>query len=270
MIVLANIIQDKSSKMKIEYIDETSNTKDEYRLSCTNSYEIRYFEKGSFFYLIEGRSYEIKPNSILFLSRNIFFANKSDKDSDGAYYVISFGEDDISTDYKENILSFFAKDRGVTCYENVRDDLFIDNFMLYKNNDDLSNDLISSFFYYLSGFINKVSYMESYKPETTGNTAVCNIISYVNENLSASLSLDFLVKEFYISKHHLNKVFRKVVGTTVGKYINYKRVVRAQKLIEDGYSASRAAIESGFGDYSAFYRAYIKVLGHTPGGDKKR
>lgn len=269
MRILAKIIQKNASNVKVEYIDYADDTKSECDIGCTTSYEIRYFEKGNFLYLIEGKTYEIKPHSLLFLGSNVFLADKSKREQDGSYYTALFAEDDIPTNKKEDIISFFADNGGVVYYDNLQDNINGDEFKSLKNTDRLSNDFQNKFSSFLSSLINNVSALEKYKPDTIGNTAVTNIISYVNENLASSLSLDFLAKEFYISKHHLNKVFRKITGTTVGKYINYKRIVKAQKLIGDGYSASRAAIESGFGDYSAFYRAYIKTLGHSPGEDKK-
>ena len=35
-------------------------------------------------------------------------------------------------------------------------------------------------------------------------------------------------------------------------------------MIEGGESASGAAYKVGFGDYSAFYRAYVKIVGKSP------
>ena len=269
MSVLAKIIQDKISNIKVEYIDCSVNTKNECDIRCTNSYEIRYFEKGSFLYLIEGKAYEIKENSLLFLGNNVFLADKSKKEQKSSYYTISFAEKDVSIENKDAFTSFFDNNGGVMYYENLQHNFVADEFKYLMNTEPFLNDFQNEFLSFLLNIIDSVSVLEKYKPETAGNTAVSNIITYVNENLSSSLSLDFLAKEFYISKHHLNKVFRKTTGTTVGKFINYKRIVRAQNLIENGYSASRAAIESGFGDYSAFYRAYIKSLGHSPGEDKK-
>jgi AraC-like DNA-binding protein len=38
----------------------------------------------------------------------------------------------------------------------------------------------------------------------------------------------------------------------------------ARELIEGGETASGAAEKVGFGDYSAFYRAYVKIVGKSP------
>ncbi|MBE5869524.1 MAG: AraC family transcriptional regulator [Lachnospiraceae bacterium] len=42
----------------------------------------------------------------------------------------------------------------------------------------------------------------------------------------------------------------------------------AQHLLLNGFSARDAAAEVGFADYSAFYRAYVRILGHAPSEDK--
>jgi AraC-like DNA-binding protein len=38
----------------------------------------------------------------------------------------------------------------------------------------------------------------------------------------------------------------------------------ARQLIESGTTAAGAAEKVGFGDYSAFYRAYVKIVGKSP------
>ena len=43
----------------------------------------------------------------------------------------------------------------------------------------------------------------------------------------------------------------------------------AARLIREGESAARAAVESGFSDYSAFHRAFRESFGISPGQLKK-
>ena len=107
-------------------------------------------------------------------------------------------------------------------------------------------------------------------PDTknTAENTVTDILFYINKHLSEAITLDDISEHFYISKHHLNKVFRRATGTTVMDYLLRKRVVHAQLLLNNGCHAKDAAFSSGFGDYSSFYRAYVKTLGHTPGKDR--
>jgi AraC-like DNA-binding protein len=87
--------------------------------------------------------------------------------------------------------------------------------------------------------------------------------------LTEPFSLDHISEHFFISKHHLNKLFRLATGTTIYDYLLYKRVIYAQQLLIDGLNASEAALEAGFKDYSSFYRAYTKFLGHSPAKDRE-
>jgi AraC-like DNA-binding protein len=73
-----------------------------------------------------------------------------------------------------------------------------------------------------------------------------------------------LAKRFFVSKYYLCRAFKKHNGISVHGYVNQKRVMYAKQLIESGETASSAAYRVGFGDYSAFYRAYVKIVGRSP------
>ena len=108
---------------------------------------------------------------------------------------------------------------------------------------------------------------EASEPKIAASGAVSQIITYINENFTEKITLDDISAKFFISKHHLNKLFRKATGITVGEYVIYKRIYYARGLIQRGVRASEAAESSGFSDYSAFYKAYIKRMGHNPQSD---
>ena len=90
------------------------------------------------------------------------------------------------------------------------------------------------------------------------------VLKYVNEFLVRDLSLDVIAKRFFVSKFYLCRAFKKYTGASIHSYVTHKRVVYAKHLIESGETASGAAYKVGFGDYSAFYRAYVKIFGKPP------
>ena len=67
-----------------------------------------------------------------------------------------------------------------------------------------------------------------------------------------------------MSKNHLTAIFKRAAGTTVARYILYKRMTIARKELAEGTPAAEAAIKAGFGDYSSFFRAYRKMFGCAP------
>jgi AraC-like DNA-binding protein len=90
------------------------------------------------------------------------------------------------------------------------------------------------------------------------------ILRYLNNNLYKPVSLDELSGEFYISKNHLNVIFRRETGTTINHYIRMKRLTQARQEIRNGCTAEEAAYKVGFNDYSNFYRAYKTFFGIMP------
>ena len=96
------------------------------------------------------------------------------------------------------------------------------------------------------------------------------VIRYLNQNMDRDISLDKLAKRFFVSKYYLCRAFKKHNGISIHGYINHKRVMYAKQLIEAGETASGAAYRVGFGDYSAFYRAYVKLIGRAPTQHEER
>lgn len=101
-------------------------------------------------------------------------------------------------------------------------------------------------------------------PENGKFTVVQQVISYIEEHLNEKISLDLLQKEFFVNKFHLNRIFQSATGSTVGEYIIMKRLLLARKFIRMGYIPMSACTASGFGDYSSFYRAYVKHFQISP------
>ncbi len=96
------------------------------------------------------------------------------------------------------------------------------------------------------------------------NDKIVEVIQYINQNLTADLSLDALASRFYISKYHLSHLFSASTGFAVKQYISSKRVQYAHKLISGGTSTLEACGSAGFNDYSSFYKAYKKMYGTSP------
>ncbi len=97
------------------------------------------------------------------------------------------------------------------------------------------------------------------------NEKIALALSYINENLTKQMSVDELAAMCYLSRYHFMRLFKSQTGCTVHNYIRQKRLVLAARLIREGMSASNAAGECGFSDYSAFHRAFTQTFGVSPG-----
>ena len=105
------------------------------------------------------------------------------------------------------------------------------------------------------------------KPATFINqmpVKMIEIIDHVNAHLTENLTLNDIASHFFISKNNLNANFKKFLGSTVMDYVRYKRIILAKQAMAAGESAMSATLQSGFTDYSSFYRAYVKYEGTSP------
>ncbi len=93
---------------------------------------------------------------------------------------------------------------------------------------------------------------------------LAQLISYINENLAEDLSLGHLSEHFFVSKHHMQRLFKERTQKTLHQYIVSKRIILAKNLLEDGHSPTETASLSGFKDYSGFYRVFKEETLLTP------
>lgn len=88
-------------------------------------------------------------------------------------------------------------------------------------------------------------------------------ISYVEENLDRDLSGDEIAASLFVSKFHLAHLFRKQTGMSLHQYVIARRLETAADVLLSG-SVRTAFEESGFRDYSAFYKAFTRKYGMSP------
>jgi AraC-like DNA-binding protein len=97
-----------------------------------------------------------------------------------------------------------------------------------------------------------------------GNEKIGEILTYVAANLGEDLSYKSLAVKFFLSEKALYKLFCREVGFTLTEYVTSKRIARAEAILLSGGTAAEAAEQSGFGDYSSFYRSFMRHVGVSP------
>jgi AraC family transcriptional regulator len=91
------------------------------------------------------------------------------------------------------------------------------------------------------------------------------VISYIECNLSQSISLDDIAGVAGLSVSHFKSLFRESVGMPAHQYLIRRRVERAKSLLADGkLSISQIAFDTGFAHQSHLARHMRRVLGISP------
>lgn len=90
------------------------------------------------------------------------------------------------------------------------------------------------------------------------------VLEYINDNLESNLTIDALASRFFMSKYYLMHKFKLQTGYSIHNYILQKRLIWANSLIREGKPILETSMVCGFGDYSNFVKAFKKMFGASP------
>lgn len=122
-----------------------------------------------------------------------------------------------------------------------------------------------------AAFFEIFSRLESSAPEKPFSGTVTRMIAYLSEHLSEGVRVSDLAREFRYSEDHVIRLFRRWRGTTPHRCIQDMRLRQARQLLETtDRSIPAIAAQTGYGDPSAFYRAFRQEMGFPPGEWRRR
>lgn len=239
--------------------------------------KINILISGNVTYLIEGKSYKLKPWDILLVNKNEIhrvlvgsdepyeriiiwvnsgFLNKYKSDNNDLLTCFDLAETE-----KNNLLRLNT--------EPLRNIKYLLNQIeeAYRNTDFGSNVLKNSLFLQLMVHINRLFLLKDnnrQQEDIEYDESINKILDYINKNINENLSIDTIAATFYMSKYYLMHKFKNQTGFTIHNYIMKKRLITANSLIKEGKTITDVCIECGFEDYSNFLRAFKKMFGLAP------
>lgn len=90
------------------------------------------------------------------------------------------------------------------------------------------------------------------------------VMAYIEQHLSEKISLTDAARHFYVSESTISQIFRKKMGVSFYRCVTQRRLIAAKNFILDGASLETVAEQTGFSDYSTFYRAFKGEFGISP------
>ena len=234
-------------------------------------HKIIVFVSGKVTYHIEGKAYQLKPQDILLVRQGAIHKPEIDPSIPYERYIFWIRDDlsspELNTCFQkandrsfnlirlDSVLQEKLKDLLPEIEHSLRDTQFGDSI--------LSKALFAQFMVYINRIFLKSSSAPDQKSYSS-DSQVEQLLKYINRNLSENLSIDHLAEKFFFSKYHMMRKFKKETGYTIHNYIISKRLLHARSLITQGTPVMKAAMQSGFQDYTAFVRAYKKQFGTVP------
>lgn len=241
--------------------------------NCHDEFEILYICDGFGKYIVEGSEYKITPRTLLVIRPLEYHSLILEPKSSYERYSIRFSKSALSGESLHMLDEIMGGDgESGNYYPTGSVTVPIASVFDRLETAELLPDAERCAYIkaLLCELIILLSAASGEKMIHTEDELGARVIRYLNTNINKNISLDKLARRFFVSKYYLCRAFKQHNGTSVHSYINRKRIMYAKQLIEAGETASRAAYSVGFGDYSAFYRAYVKVIGRSPTAEVAR
>lgn len=111
----------------------------------------------------------------------------------------------------------------------------------------------------------QAQYIEHPVPQLSSETHLSDLLAWAKQNLARELSLDVLADVAKMSRRTFTRRFKEATGSTVSKWLNAERVVRAQELLETtDLPIECIAGEAGFGTPLSLRQQFAIHLGTSP------
>ncbi|SMC27536.1 transcriptional regulator, AraC family [Clostridium acidisoli DSM 12555] len=271
-------------KIKKGYLNENFkyfHLKDKKNMKFESHYhdfnKIIIFISGTVNYLIEGKSYKLKPWDIIFVNTNevhrpivspdnqyeriIIWINKKFLNSYNTANTELLTCFKIASEKKHNLLR-------LDIHNINRLKILLQTLETENNNHDFGSDILrNSVLIQLMVYMNRLflkNKIDDYEIDVEYDKHIVEIIEYIGNNLNGELSIEKISSTFYINKYYLMHKFKEQTGFTLHNYIQQKRLLYAVSLIRNGAQISTVYLECGFGDYSSFVRAFKKMFELSP------
>ena len=94
---------------------------------------------------------------------------------------------------------------------------------------------------------------------------VSEAVKLIYSSLNEEFNVEKLAGQLNLSRGYFTRIFRAYTGITPGEFIKRCRVQNTIYLLNSGCTVTEAAMGSGFGSLSGFYKAFTSVCGTPPG-----
>ncbi|MBQ1335469.1 MAG: helix-turn-helix domain-containing protein [Selenomonadaceae bacterium] len=238
-------------------------------------HKIILFMQGKGDYIIEGKSYPLKPRDIIFVSAGEIHRPIL---SDTVPYerIVIYMAPEFLQRYSRGDESLSA------CFRQAQTGSSVMHVMPGKNHDllyhmeKLERNARSQGF--ANGLYTELLFIEfmillnralldheiEEFHEADYNPKIQGLLQFINEHLFEDLPIDVLAAKSYMSKHYMMRRFKAETGYSIHQYITSKRLLHARSLLSGETPVTRICYDCGFHDYSTFSRAFREMFHMTP------
>jgi AraC-like DNA-binding protein len=231
-----------------------------------NFYEILYFEHGDITYGVENREYKLKKHDLVFTRPLTYHYLELNSNAEYERHNIAFYANFVNAEFLEKIS---LDTEVIHCPPGSIISQNFERIKYYKEHLDEEE-----FQKILSGLLQEILLNLRHSNNLLGNFSSSSPIlekalKYINENLFTIKSISEISNALFITESYFFKLFKEQLKISPKKYINTKRILHAQKLIQCGQRPTDVYEQCGFESYVGFYKQYVKTFGHSPSKEKQ-
>ena len=238
-------------------------------------FEVYFFLSGRVSFKVEGKSYHLEPGDLLLINPQEL--HQPDIGEDAMYERIVLW---IDRGYLAALCAAAGVDLAA-CFDNEapgHTNLLrpskLRRAALSQLLDLLTREYYSSemgSFAYAQGLltqfmveINRLAQSSSHAVKREESDLISQVLAYIGNHYQENITLETLAAQFYVSKYYLSHEFSQRVGTSIYRYVIFRRLLQARELLLAGQAPGEVYQSCGFGDYANFYRAFKGEFGVTP------
>lgn len=148
----------------------------------------------------------------------------------------------------------------------------LENLMMLVNKKSTHSELLVS--HLLNSLVTKILTSDTDQYVNDADTIadkIKQIKDFLDENFQKKIPLNMIADEFFISKYHMSREFKKAYGITIANYIIAKRITHAKELLRfTNMRIDEIARLCGIEDNSYFNKIFRKFEGMTASEYRKK
>ena len=148
----------------------------------------------------------------------------------------------------------------------------LENLMMLANKKSTDSELLAS--HLLNSLVTRIltdNTDQTTKDINTIEDKIQQIKDFLDKNFQKKIPLDMIADEFFISKYHMSREFKKAYGITIANYIIAKRITHAKELLRfTDMQIEEIGRLCGIEDNSYFNKVFRKFEGMTASDYRKK
>lgn len=233
-----------------------------------NYFEIEIIISGKGKEIIDGKEYELKPNTIFLLTPINFHSVIIER----GYECISINASFTSEMLSDRMMIYFTS-KAIKNYYEFEPTIFdqiITSFKMLAYEQNINSEYRYTLLDYCLSLIlrnSQISVLSDFDDEQI--SGIRRALLYLELNFREKITLSQLANLAGYNPSYFSNTFHRLTGETYIETLNKLRVKHAKIMLAEGYSVSETCFASGFGSLSNFLTIFKNKCGMTPNDYKK-